>query len=188
MNALVKTVGSQHWRAQIEKLKAGTYKTPTSLPPPNGCGMSLYGALVESPAGLVWDAQLLDTSDGFIFPSGYYAKTEVGCRDGGNLGQVNVVNGQLSQYIDRTMLVGIEDLRQANQCIPEGDTAPFNELYIPVSQDALAAVFVRSLEFQHLLLAMGVVTLLEEHLKRTLPLLLLLPDRPAQVSYLEAMR
>lgn len=90
MQAVVKTVGNDNWRQLIDNMKMRTdFKTPTSLPPPFGSGMVLYGSPTKSPVGLIWDLNQLNPTDGYVFPSGFYAKTEG-----------NVINGQLSPHVD----------------------------------------------------------------------------------------
>ena len=76
MSALVKTVQNDYWSTILRRLQAGPFSTPTTLPPPAGLGMTLYSSVSKATCGLVWDSKQLDLTSAYVFPSGYYAKTE----------------------------------------------------------------------------------------------------------------
>ncbi|CAE7216885.1 unnamed protein product [Symbiodinium natans] len=181
--AMVKTVRNTDWLELISKLRTGNFRTSASLPPPGGVGMRLFGEKCTSCCGLVWDRSELDLSEAFIWPSGYMAKTEFNMNHKGEL-----LNGRSSA------LVTIERLMECNshrlttnadtgelQEIPIGANLAFNEINWPCrGTDGLVAVFVRSVDVDHVLHALGVVALLEHALGCQLPLVLMDSANPVR--------
>ena len=77
----MKTIKNNEWDQFLAKLlpadgAAGGHKTSLTLVPPHGRFMRLYGTEASRCAGLVWDRALMDLTDCWAWPSGYYAKTE----------------------------------------------------------------------------------------------------------------
>jgi len=174
--AMVKTVRNTDWLELISNLRAGNFRTSASLPPPGGVGMRLFGEKCTSCAGLVWDRSKLDLSDAFIWPSGYMAKTEFNINHKGEL-----LNGRSSALVTIERLVECNSRRLTTnadtgelQEIPIGSQLAFNEINWPCTgTEGLAAVFVRSVDVDHVLHALGVVALLDHALGCQLPLVLM---------------
>lgn len=194
--ALVKTVKNADWLSLVASLRGKPFRTSTSLPPPHGMGMRLFGEVTKGCAGLVWDRAAIDLSDAFAWPSGYQAKTEFNLTDG------RLHNGRAEALVSLKQLVAYNASRtyvhpSTNQeiTVPEGTTLPCNEVnFTCKGVQGVAAVFVRSLEARHLLFALGVVALLKHALGISLPLVLVdssSPVRPvgrgAQSAVLHAM-
>ncbi|CAE6968448.1 unnamed protein product, partial [Symbiodinium sp. CCMP2456] len=173
---MVKTVRNTDWLELISNLRAGNFRTSASLPPPGGVGMRLFGEKCTSCAGLVWDRSKLDLSDAFIWPSGYMAKTEFNINHKGEL-----LNGRSSALVTIERLIECNSRRLTTnadtgelQEIPIGSPLAFNEINWPCTgTEGLAAVFVRSVDVDHLLHALGVVALLDHALGCQLPLVLM---------------
>ena len=72
----VKTVKNDDWLRFVHQLNSGPFRTSVSLPPPGGRRMCLFGRVSAGAVGVVFDRRRLDLSNAFIWPSGYYAKTE----------------------------------------------------------------------------------------------------------------
>lgn len=167
-HGLVKTVKNENWMPLIRQLQGPRFRTSITLPPPGGRGMWFFGKY--SRVGLVWDRRKLDLSDAFIWPSGYFAKSEFNVDSDGSL-----QNGRAEA------LVTLEDLMRANQALTyecmgrgtvTGETLPYNEIlgYVDGTQ-GLVGMFARSTKVVHLLFAMGIRALLS----RALPILGALP-------------
>ena len=73
---LVKTVKNDDWLRFVHQLHSGPFRSSVSLPPPGGRRMLLFGRVSAGAVGVVFDRRALDLSEAFIWPSGYYAKTE----------------------------------------------------------------------------------------------------------------
>lgn len=174
---LVKVVKNYDWLDMIRKLQSTPFRTSTSLPPPGGKGMRFFGQASMSSVGLIWDRRKLDMSKAFIWPSGYFAKSEFNVDEKGNL-----ENGR------REALVPLEELLLANETLTyqscgstvTGKVMPFNEVMLHVSRaEGLIGIFSRSACVKHLLLAMGVRALLTRSLPAAgeLPLFVHDPER-----------
>ena len=74
--ACVKTVKNDDWLRFVHQLHSGPFRSSVTLPPPGGRRMCLFGRVSAGAVGVVLDRQALDLSEAFIWPSGYYAKTE----------------------------------------------------------------------------------------------------------------
>ena len=72
----VKTVKNDDWLRFVHQLNSGPFRTSVSLPPPGGRRMCLFGRVSAGAVGVIFDRRKLDLSKAFIWPSGYYAKTE----------------------------------------------------------------------------------------------------------------
>ena len=81
--------------------------------------------------------------------------------------------------IDQSKLTTLEQLRIDNRTLP-APSAPikYNEVYGPVTADALVGIFVRSTKHRHLLFGMGVRAMVLRELGVVLPLVVL-PADPA---------
>ena len=74
--ACVKTVKNDDWLRFVHQLHSGPFRSSVTLPPPGGRRMCLFGRVSAGAVGVVFDRRALDLSKAFIWPSGYYAKTE----------------------------------------------------------------------------------------------------------------
>eukprot|EP00304_Pavlova_gyrans_P010693 CAMPEP_0206062080 /NCGR_PEP_ID=MMETSP1466-20131121/55957_1 /ASSEMBLY_ACC=CAM_ASM_001126 /TAXON_ID=44452 /ORGANISM="Pavlova gyrans, Strain CCMP608" /LENGTH=491 /DNA_ID=CAMNT_0053437439 /DNA_START=1 /DNA_END=1473 /DNA_ORIENTATION=+ len=160
---LVKTVGNRDWRALLAKLSnsspAAAFKTSTTLLPPRGLGLKLFGAAPEHCVGLIWDIAALGVTDenAFAWPSGYYAKVEFNLNKNGEL-----LNGR------KEALTTLAKLRAFNRQISDDAAAaassgaaahhavPYNEVYAPVHAGAIVGVFARVPSAECVLFALGV--------------------------------
>lgn len=157
---LLKTVANEDWIGFIRKLQGPPFRTSTTLPPPGAKGMRLFGKVPSSCLGLLWDRRKLNLSDAFIWPSGYFAKSEFNVAPDGSL-----LNGR------QDALVTVEDLLRANTelsyfhygkgCNVTGELLPYNEVLLSVhGAGALTGIFARSTLVTHLIWAMGIRALL----------------------------
>ncbi len=132
------------------------YISSTTLLPPQGCGMRLYGSISEFHGGLLWDSEKLqdqlNSEKCYKWPSGYYAKSEFNvCRQSGEL------KNKRSDH-----LVDMDRLRKDNEAFYQKSqkssckAAPFNEVMVELNAKSLCGIFSRSLEYQHLLFVLGV--------------------------------
>eukprot|EP00668_Euglena_longa_P016622 GGOE01020909.1.p1 GENE.GGOE01020909.1~~GGOE01020909.1.p1 ORF type:complete len:648 (-),score=214.84 GGOE01020909.1:446-2347(-) len=157
--ALVKTIKNDSCDVLIDKLKSCVsdnrkFRTSTSVLPPNGKNMRLFGSERQYSAGVVWDRSNMDLSMTWAWPSGYYAKTEFNIDSG---------TGRLKNGREEA-LVSLEALLEANRSFT--DIHAFNELYADVGCDTLVAVFSRTLRYDHLLHVLALQTALFEILGR----------------------
>eukprot|EP00667_Euglena_gracilis_P005369 EG_transcript_5404 len=153
--ALVKTIKNDSCDVMIDKLKScaadnAKFRTSTSVLPPDGKNMRLFGSERQYSAGLVWDRSSMDLSKTWAWPSGYYAKTEFNIDSG---------TGRLKNGREEA-LVTLEALLDANRGFT--DVHAFNELFADVGCDTLVAVFSRTLRYDHLLHALALQTALFE--------------------------
>jgi len=82
----VKTVKNDNWFELEGILQSGIRKRSScTLPPRDGKGMDLFGRLRYGVCGVVWDLDVLDTSDAVFWPSGFQAKTEFNVSKDGTL-------------------------------------------------------------------------------------------------------
>lgn len=169
---LVKTIKNDCCDEFLEKLKGSastdtTFRTSTTLLPPSGLHMRLFGSDRQYSAGFVWDRSDMDLSSSWAWPSGYYAKTEF------NIDRT----GRLKNGRDEA-LVSIEALLAANQKFT--DVHSFNEVYAHLGVDSLVGVFSRTLRYDHLLHAMGLQTAIIGLTGRWIPVLVLDPTKGVQ--------
>lgn len=154
--ALVKTVRCEGWNELFDKLTGPRTRTPTTLMPAHGRGMRLFMDPWRAPCALVWSLEELDISDAYMWPSGYFAKTEFNMNADGTL-----LEGRDSA------LVTLEQLRLANDSgdytdfitnrVVHGQVMPYNEVLVGVEgQKGLVGVLVRTTQARQLLTAMGV--------------------------------
>ena len=127
-----------------------------SLPPPGGRGMSLFGRVSAGAVGVVFDRSQLDLAHAFIWPSGYYAKTEFNLvYDRRN--NASLVGGREEH------LCTLQELMEAN-CAARSShdlALSYNEINLVLrGPTGIVAVFARSWRAEHLLLALGVRSLL----------------------------
>lgn len=173
---LVKTIKNDGWPAVFELLEGPAFETPTTLLPAQGLGMRLFAEAYRASCGLIWDTKDVDLSNNtYMWPSGYFAKTEF------NLN----ADGSLSQGREEA-LVTLEQLRAANDAkefkdfltgkVVSGCVMPYNEVLATVEGARLVGVFARSTEVKHLLLAMGVRDRLAQMIPQLGPLPLFLHD------------
>ena len=183
--ALVKTVKNGDWLDLVRRLGEATpFRTSFSLPPPDARGMTLFGRRSDGCTGLIADLSRIDTSTALVWPSGYNAKTEhnLVVRGSGDKQEMNLLHGR------EEALVSLDALRAANVALTyrtasgelrtvnrdEGESLPYNEVNVPVSSaDVVVGVFVRSMEVEHVLFALGVRALLEHAFPALGPLPLL---------------
>lgn len=169
--ALVKTCKNDGWDELFEKLSGPRTRTPVTFLPADGKGMRLFCEMRRAACALIWDVGELDLSDAFIWPSGYFAKTEFNIDKDGRL-----LQGR------EEFLVTFDDLRAANEKKEFFDhntgkvltvsVMPYNEVLVGIhGGTGLVGVMARTKQLKHLLLAMGV----RDHLAMLLPNLGSLP-------------
>eukprot|EP00928_Gymnodinium_smaydae_P060695 TRINITY_DN4442_c0_g5_i2.p1 TRINITY_DN4442_c0_g5~~TRINITY_DN4442_c0_g5_i2.p1 ORF type:complete len:562 (+),score=51.46 TRINITY_DN4442_c0_g5_i2:62-1687(+) len=168
---LVKVIKVHDWCDWLPKLQLGRFRTSLTLLPPHGRGMRLFGKTCDSSTGLIWDRTKLDLSDAFLWPSGYFAKSDYNILADGTL-----INGRqealvsLDRIMDDNAKLTYRD--ELTGKIVKGQVLPFNEVYAGVTgSQGVIGIFVRSLRVRDLLFALGVQALV----KRTLPALGALP-------------
>eukprot|EP00667_Euglena_gracilis_P002089 EG_transcript_2088 len=166
--ALAKTIKNDEWPTFLEKLNPPGIRTSTSLLPPYGRHMRLFGTEAARCCGLIWDRNLLNLKGCWAWPSGYYAKTEFNIDANGRL-----KNGR------EDALVLVEDLLVANANFTTQRS--YNEVYTVVSANELAAIFCRTLQYHHLLFCMGVRDFVTQQLGRRLPIVILDPVDGARI-------
>lgn len=159
MQILTKTVSNDDWIEFLRRLQSPRSRTATSLPPPGARCMRFFGNKDKDTTncvGLMWFRQELDLSEAFIWPPGYFAKSEFNVNADGSL-----LNGR------REALVTLEDLLQRNlDNVGTGNVLPFNEVLTHVhGVKGICGLFARSTQVQHLVWAMGMRALV----LRTLP-------------------
>mmetsp|Transcript_170941 Transcript_170941/g.415393 ORF Transcript_170941/g.415393 Transcript_170941/m.415393 type:complete len:619 (+) Transcript_170941:62-1918(+) len=169
-HGLVKTVKNDFWVLLIRQLQGAPLRTSLSLLPPGGRGMRLFGKPPGSSAGLIWDRRQLDLNDAYVWPSGFFAKSDFNVAADGSL-----MNGR------DEALVTLEELLHANRTLScnivgrglvTGEVLPYNEILGRVhGSTGLVGIFARSTRVVHLLWAMGIRALL----CRTLPGVGMLP-------------
>ena len=144
---VVKSVGNGDWPLLVAKMKEGSAsRTPTSMLPPNGKNMKLYGSERYFTAGIMFDCSEVDfTEEGcWCWPSGYYAKTEFNVGSHGEL-----LNGR------KQKLVSIDTLREQNRSylLPRFEwkgkevssfVVPFNEIHVCPNKAPPLAIFSRT--------------------------------------------
>ena len=183
--ALVKTVKNGDWLDLVRRLGEATpFRTSFSLPPPDARGMTLFGRRADGCTGLIADLSRINISSALVWPSGYNAKTEhnLVVHGSGDKQEMNLLHGR------EEALVSLDALRAANVALTyrtasgelrtvnrdEGESLPYNEVNVPVSSaDVVVGVFVRSMEVEHVLFALGVRALLEHAFPALGPLPLL---------------
>lgn len=174
--AVVKTVKNDDWLALANRLALGeAFRSSVSLPPPHGVGMSLFGRVSSGAAGLAWHRKALDLDNAFMWPPGYYAKTEYNLITD-KKGKVVLVGGREEARVSLEALLEInEEHSRACDSAPGTPPLSYNELSLMIKGGrGLVGVFARSARVEHLLFALGVRSLLEHCLPRLHPLPLLL--------------
>jgi hypothetical protein len=180
MECTVKSVANGDWPLLVQKFARGCQRTTaTTLLPPNGKGMNLFGDLRRHCTGVVFDLSALDTSSTNAWPSGYYAKTEFNMNPDGTL-----LNGR------KEALVSIPRLREQNQAFLcqhtcTGNVAPYNEVHILPTKASALAIFCRTLAYEDLLFTIGIAQLIEHELGLSLPLLIHCPQRGIRIFKLD---
>jgi len=171
--ALVKTVKNDDWLALVNRLALGeAFRTSLSLPPAHGAGMALFGRVSSGVAGLVWHRKALDLNSAFMWPPGYFAKTEHNMIADAK-GNIVLVGGREEARVSLEALLDIN----AQHARSSADAPPlsYNELSLLIEGSrGIVGVFVRSTREDRLLFALGVRSLLEHCLPSLHPLPLLL--------------
>eukprot|EP00929_Paragymnodinium_shiwhaense_P081409 TRINITY_DN42586_c0_g1_i1.p1 TRINITY_DN42586_c0_g1~~TRINITY_DN42586_c0_g1_i1.p1 ORF type:complete len:647 (-),score=59.88 TRINITY_DN42586_c0_g1_i1:330-2270(-) len=174
--AFVKTVKNHDWLELVHKLRRDTeFRTSASLPPPAAVGMHLFGEVSKGCTGLVWDRRELDLSSAHIWPSGYMAKTEHNMTSNGHL-----LRGRAEARVSLQTLMNQNLSRNYKRPygddfihVEPGETMPFNEINWPVRGfSGIVALFVRSMEPEHVFFAVGVMSLFQHACGKLLPLFL----------------
>lgn len=184
---LVKTVKNDFWVQFCNGLDRGD-RTPCSLPPPRAVGMRLFGRVWAQSCGVVFDRSALKLGDdAWCWPSGFFAKTEFGVGKG---------DEERSSFVDEELRANAVPLRVLEAMaarreyahfgeIKVADVAPYNEVLARGARSAVVAVFARTRQAQHLLLAMAVRDLLGRGAESRLPILVLDAsgsDEPAELT------
>eukprot|EP00928_Gymnodinium_smaydae_P057078 TRINITY_DN40352_c0_g1_i1.p1 TRINITY_DN40352_c0_g1~~TRINITY_DN40352_c0_g1_i1.p1 ORF type:complete len:566 (-),score=43.53 TRINITY_DN40352_c0_g1_i1:317-2014(-) len=179
---LVKTVQTYSWVHFLRQLQGERFRTSLSLVPPHGKGMRLFGSKKGGcSCGLIWDRDLLDLSDAWIWPSGYFAKSEhnIGLRG-------ELLNGRQEALVTLERLIhDNETLSFYSALSGERITAqvlPFNEVYTYVHGGrGLIGIFTTSWHVQDLLFLLGLRSLVRRSLPAVgdLPVFVLEPLRGA---------
>lgn len=174
-SALVKTVKNHDWLHLVHSFRGKPFRTPTSLPPRHGVGMSLFGSVDKGCVGVVWNKNMVDLSKAFIWPSGYFAKSEHNLVNGDQLlqGREKALVSWERLISDNASLAYTETYSGARVAMERGQLLPYNEVNFYCSINGLVAIFLRSFSSPHVLFAMSVATLLKRLLGRPLPLLFL---------------
>jgi len=176
--ALVKVVLNEEWVHFLRDLQMKRFRTSCTLLPPGGKHMRLFGRELSGGGcvGLIWDVRNLDLSDAYMWPPGYFAKTEYNVGADGSL-----LHGRGDN------LVTMEQLREINTTLTyhsfgteqtvTTEILPFNEVYTYMhGAEGLVGIFARTTRFQHLLHAMGVRSLISRALPAAGELPLFLHD------------
>lgn len=175
---LVKTIKDSEWQIIFRRLQseASGFVTSTTLPPPQGQNMRLYGSDTDYGVGLMFHTDLIpkhDMEKAYAWPSGYFAKSEF---------NIDRTTGKLLN--DRAQhLVSIADLREQNlqyqqpKFVFQGReidrmAVPFNEILVSINLDAVVGLLVRSMEYQQLMYAMGVREKFKELFHIQLPIII----------------
>lgn len=192
--ALAKSVGNDDWPDLLSKLARATAEAPlrtsTSLLPPDGLGMRLYGNVTDHLTGLLFDEEALrlrdrssdDGSNCFAWPSGYFAKSEYNITRDGELlhgrheGQTTIA--AIHALNDKLASHAAERSQQPSARSPQKpapEAAPFNEIYAPVTAQAVIAVLARAPTAEAVLIALAASCRLAQLSRRqdALPVLLL---------------
>lgn len=174
---LVKTVKNDGWNDLLSLLTGPAFKTSTTLLPANGLGMRLFSEPYRAVCGLIWDTKEMDLSSTYMWPSGYFAKTEFNLNTDGTLAAGRA-----------EALVTLDQLRAANNAkefkdfltgkINTGCVMPYNEVLAAIEGKKVVGVFSRSTQIKHLLMAMGIRDRLADLMPElgVLPLLLHDPE------------
>ncbi|KAH8049477.1 hypothetical protein JL720_15572 [Aureococcus anophagefferens] len=138
--------------------------------------------------GVVFDRSALKLGDdAWCWPSGFFAKTEFGVGKG---------DEERSSFVDEELRANAVPLRVLEAMaarreyahfgeIKVADVAPYNEVLARGARSAVVAVFARTRQAQHLLLAMAVRDLLGRGAESRLPILVLDAsgsDEPAELT------
>jgi len=174
-SVLVKTVKNHDWLHFVHNLRGKPFRSPTSLPPRQGVGMSLFGAVDKGCLGVVWNRNMVDLSKAFIWPSGYFAKSEHNLIKEDQLlqGREKALVSWERLMSDNASLAYTETYSGARVKMQPGQLLPYNEVNWYCSLNGLVAIFIRSFSAAHVMFAMSVATLLKRLLGRPLPLLML---------------
>eukprot|EP00632_Arachnochrysis_sp_CCMP2950_P009106 CAMPEP_0185714334 /NCGR_PEP_ID=MMETSP1164-20130828/38551_1 /TAXON_ID=1104430 /ORGANISM="Chrysoreinhardia sp, Strain CCMP2950" /LENGTH=529 /DNA_ID=CAMNT_0028381913 /DNA_START=23 /DNA_END=1609 /DNA_ORIENTATION=+ len=174
--ALMKTVRNDHWPAFASLLKktlkkhARPFYTPTSLAPRGCVGMRLFGRVWAQSCGVVLSREALELPDDvWAWRSGFFAKTEFGVTSKTtedktlrpDLAAALASLEELEAMAARREYEHFGTLRVAD------DVAPYNEVFAAIKPHAVVAVFARTTQPQHLLMAMGARDLLQRLVNRT---------------------
>lgn len=163
--SLVKTIRNEHWPTFVGQLakvhaKKKQYFTPTSLPPRGCVGMRLFGRVWAQSCGIVLERAALDLpKDVWAWRSGFFAKTEFGVTS------KTTADKTLRPDLEAALatLDELEHMAAAREyehfgvkkTADEGIPVPYNEVFAAVKLEAIVAVFARTTQVQHILMAMG---------------------------------
>lgn len=174
--SLVKTVRNDHWQTFVPTLakafkKQKQYFTPTTLPPQGCAGMRLFGRVWASSCGVVFERKSLDLpEDVWAWPSGFFAKTEFGVTS------KTTADKTLRPDLERALatleeLEGMAARREYEHfgAKQQGGIVPYNEVFAPIKIEAVVAVFARTTQVQHLLMAMGARDAMQRLVDEMLP-------------------
>jgi len=173
---LVKSVGNSNWDELFASLTGPRFRTPTTLLPSKGKGMRLFSETRKASCGIIFDCNELNMAEAYMWPSGFFAKSEFNMRPDGSLKEGR-----------EAALVTVERLREMNNRLEydhfgeilKAEIIPFNEVLIHVHGNrGLVGVFVRTTQLRHLLFAMGLRDVLSRRLNGLgqLPIVLHTPE------------
>lgn len=177
--ALVKTIKNDHWRtfggllARVKK-KHKPYYTPTSLPPVGCVGMRLFGRVWAQSCGIVLDRAALDLPDDvWAWRAGFFAKTEFGVTSKTTADKTlrPDLQAALASLEDLEEMAAKREYEHFGTRKVADDVTPYNEVFAPLKIEGVVAVFARTTQVSHLLLAMGARDLLQRLTDRKIGLL-----------------
>ena len=166
--SLVKTIRNDQWVAHFvfhlrKTLRPGSHArqfyTPCSLPPRGCVGMRLFGRVWAQSCGVVFDRSALNLpADVWAWRSGFFAKTEFGVTSrttaDKNL-RPDLAHALASLEELEDMAAKKEYEHFGERKIADDSVVPYNEVFAAVKPDAVVAVFSRTTQVRHLLLAMA---------------------------------
>jgi len=141
--------------------------------------MRLFGGTSSYTLGVIWDRRKLDLSDAFIWPSGYFAKSDYNVDANGRL-----LNGREKALVTLEQLMHSNETKTYRHQLTGDDVTekvlPYNEVLTFVEGVVgIVGICVRSSEITHLLWALGIRSLLQRALPALgeLPLFVHDPER-----------